>query len=212
MRTAVRLGLSTSRLSLSRLCLPVLCLPVLAGCSSQTAQPSATAGPAHLSAAVRPSALASAVPFTRCPAPAAGDHPAIPGVQWSPGAAAEKNLGCHLSFGTVPRGGSLEISFEASSTPQADVQDRLRELPAVASEPGVVSLTDLGVGNLAAGVAFTGGSGVRYLLHASTDRSVVTVVCVVPTAKGQLPAAQADLQPVARELLRWVFAHQPAQG
>lgn len=210
----VSLPLSPRSLSArSVLALSALCLPVLAGCGARSP---AAVGPAPLTAAALPSplasALASAVPFAHCPAPAALDHPSIQGVQWNPGTAAEKNLSCQLSFGTVPRGGSLEVSFEASSTPQADVRDRLGELRALAQQPGVVSLPELGDGGLAAGVAFTGGSGVRYLLHAGTARSVVTVVCVVPTVKGRLPAAQAELAPVARELLRWVLAHQPAQG
>lgn len=189
---------------------PLLALPLalVLGCSARSAQP----GGVQAYPAAMPSPLVSAVPFSRCQPPAAQDVPPIKGVQWRPGTAVAKKLGCQLSFRTSPQSGSLEISFEASSTPGADVRDRLQDLLGVAHHPGVVPLSDLGAGLVAGGVAYTGGSGVRYLLHASTAKSVVTVVCAVPTAGGHLSDGPVELQQVARDLLRWVLAHQPAEG
>ena len=182
----------------------VLPLSMLPGCTAQGVQ--------RVAPASAPSPLVSAVPFARCQPPAAQDAPRIDGVQWQPGTAVAKKLGCQVSFRSAQPGGSLEISFEASSTPEADVRDRLRDLLGVAHHPGVVPLADLGSGLVAGGVAFTGGSGVRYLLHASTAKSVVTVVCSVPSAGAHPSDGAAELQPVARDLLRWAFAHQPTEG
>ena len=188
--------------------LPLLPLLLVVGCGGPG--PAAPAQGGHVRPAFIP--LAAAVPFSRCQSPDAQDHPTVGGGQWLPGKATARSLGCHLSLRTVTPGGSLEISFEASSTPQPDVRDRLKDLVTVAGSPGVLALGHLAVGSSAGGVVFTGGSQVRYLLYVSTATTVVSVVCVVPTGHGRAPETVPGLTLAAQELLVWVLAHQPGQG
>ena len=178
-----------------------LTLPLTGACgSSPVAAPQPSPPPVS-------SPRAAAVAYARCEPPSTAGL-SLAGVQWIPGKAVRRRLGCHLSFSTLPKGGSLSVDYEPSLRPQADVRDRLRDLAASSPQRPTVRLDRLTGGTSAGGIAYVGRGAASYLLYASTSGSVISVVCAVP---GRL-AQQADgtETAAANALLAWALERQPA--
>ena len=185
----------------------------LAGCTP-TAATTAVARPTM--AAPRPQSTVSPPPkvtaFNDCQRIDGAGLTAVPGVSWHAGSAVSKRLGCHVTLQTSVAGGTLEVDFQPSGTPRADVQSRLTELAAARHPHSSVALEDVKVGSLAGGVAYTQPSAASYVLYASTPTTVINVVCNLPaTVVGQSTQVPA-LNATARALLTWALAHQPSQG
>ena len=151
------------------------------------------------------------MPFGGCQRIDGTDLTAVAGVTWRTGSAVAKRLGCHVTLSTAVGKGSLDLDFQPSGTARADVQARLTELAGTHRTGGVVAFTDLPVGTLAGGVAYTQRAAASYVLYASTSTTVINVVCNLPASVVQQSTEAARLRSTATALLTWALAHQPSQ-